>query len=122
MGGQGNQVGGFAALVGLLFIIGVIVKYIWWILGALAVIVVVVLAVVVSQVLVTQCEKAEAERSRREAQRKRRIAQIAARADRQHAWVLDGDSRGTYGEQGAKVMRYVERGNWDGLLRSIQRA
>jgi hypothetical protein len=35
-------------------------------------------------------------------------AAIAARADQQHSWVLDGDDRGVYGVDGAKLMRYVE--------------
>jgi hypothetical protein len=35
-------------------------------------------------------ERVEAER--------RRLAEIVARADRQHNWVLQGDERGVYGE------------------------
>jgi hypothetical protein len=34
-----------------------------------------------------------------EAAEARRQAAVAKRADRQHAWVMAGDERGTYGEQ-----------------------
>lgn len=33
-------------------------------------------------------------------QRRKHLATIAARADQQHAWVLAGDPRGTYGPGG----------------------
>ena len=32
---------------------------------------------------------------------RRRLAEIAARADEQHAWVMAGDERGVYGEYSA---------------------
>ena len=34
-------------------------------------------------------------------------AQIAARAEQQHNWVLQGDDRGIYGTEGATLMRYI---------------
>jgi hypothetical protein len=32
----------------------------------------------------------------------RRLVEVAARADQQHAWVLAGDPRGTYGTRGTE--------------------
>jgi hypothetical protein len=32
----------------------------------------------------------------------RRLVEVAARADQQHAWVLAGDPRGTYGTKGTE--------------------
>ena len=32
---------------------------------------------------------------------------LAARADQQHNWVLQGDDRGIYGTEGAKLMHYL---------------
>ena len=32
---------------------------------------------------------------------------LAARADQQHNWVLQGDDRGIYGAQGAELMHYL---------------
>ncbi|OCB09207.1 hypothetical protein A5717_25865 [Mycolicibacterium porcinum] len=37
-------------------------------------------------------------RRRAEAAKRARVRGLAARADQQHAWALDGDRRGTYGE------------------------
>jgi hypothetical protein len=113
MSGRGGSGGGFAAAFGLLLVVGLIIKYIWWILGALGLVVAVWLAVVIGR---------EVARHRREAEKRRRNqhARLSRQADRQHAWVLEGDARGVYGEEGAEYMRYIERNNWDGLLRKIQ--
>jgi hypothetical protein len=35
--------------------------------------------------------------------------ELAARADQQHNWVMQGDDRGTYGPQGADLMHYIEQ-------------
>jgi predicted RNA-binding protein with PUA-like domain len=35
-------------------------------------------------------------------------AQIAARADQQHNWVMQGDDRGVYGADGARLMHFIE--------------
>lgn len=40
--------------------------------------------------------------------RRQANAAIAARADQQHNWVMQGDNRGTYGPQGADLMRFIE--------------
>jgi hypothetical protein len=37
-------------------------------------------------------------RGERIAAERRRVAELAARADRQHNWVMQGDPRGTYDE------------------------
>ncbi|MBU8825415.1 hypothetical protein KL859_21400 [Mycolicibacterium goodii] len=93
----------------MLVVIGLIIKYIWWILGGLAI----VTAFFIIRALVRVHHEAVAERNRLH-------ATIARRAERQHKWVLEGDYRGIYGSEGAEFMRYVERDNWDGLLRHIQ--
>lgn len=76
-----------ASLFGILMFIALIIKLIWWILGAIAL--VVLLHVVRSQL--------RAARARAEANA-RRAVRLAARADQQHRWVLRGDQRGVYGE------------------------
>jgi hypothetical protein len=40
--------------------------------------------------------------------RQRANAAIAARADQQHNWVMQGDDRGIYGPPGAQLMRVVQ--------------
>ena len=73
-------------LLGVLLIVGFVGAYWGWILAA-----VVVAAVVVSGLhwWANECEHVE----RLEAQRRA----VAARADQQHAWTMQGDPRGTYG-------------------------
>ena len=36
-----------------------------------------------------------------------RMNELAARADQQHNWVMQGDDRGIYGPQGADLMHYI---------------
>jgi hypothetical protein len=78
---------GFGSLIGILFLVGLIIKFIWWILGATALVALFFVARSVYR----------AERARREEQAKLH-AQIAARADEQHRWILAGDGRGIYGQ------------------------
>jgi hypothetical protein len=113
MSGRGGS-GGFAAAFGLLIVVGLIIKYIWWILGALGLALAVWLSVVIGK---------EVAHHRREAAKRRRNQRnrLIAQADRQHAWALQGDPRGIYGEEGAEYMRYIERDNWDGLFRLLER-
>jgi hypothetical protein len=88
--------GGFGALLGLMLIIWVIVKLIWWILGA---------AILVGLYFVVRAIVRE---SRRRADLKAaHRAAVAARADQQHKWVLQGDDRGIYGVEGAELMHYL---------------
>lgn len=93
---QSSESGGGGAFIGVLFIVGLIVKFIWWILGALAL--VAAFFVVRALIRYLRAEIAERNRSR---------AEIASRADQQHAWVLSGDDRGTYGIEGAELMHYI---------------
>jgi len=83
---------GFAILV----IIAIIIKFFWWIVAGAAM----VGAFYLGRAMV------RASRARRAAY-DAYCGQIAARADQQHNWVLQGDDRGTYGTEGAKLMRYV---------------
>jgi beta-lactamase regulating signal transducer with metallopeptidase domain len=72
---------------GILMLIALIIRLIWWILGA-------AVLVVLIHVIRAQLRAA---RARAEADA-RRAAQIAARAEQQHRWVLRGDERGVYGD------------------------
>lgn len=88
--------GGFGALLGVTLIIAVIVKFIWWIVGAAALVGLFFLG----WAIVRWYGKHSAEYARyRE--------DLAARADQQHNWVLQGDDRGIYGVDGAKLMHYL---------------
>ncbi|UXA18820.1 hypothetical protein [Mycobacterium sp. SMC-4] len=92
--------GGFVAAFIFLVLFGVVIQYIWWILGAVA------LTGLLSWLFVwlrrqDELRDAAAERDRR------RELDLRIRADRQHRWSLIGDSRGTYGPDGAAVMRRV---------------
>ncbi|MBE1548115.1 hypothetical protein GGC64_002123 [Mycobacterium sp. OAS707] len=89
--------GGFAGAIGVLFIVGLIIKFIWWIIGA---------AVLVGLFYVIRAiVRADA---RRRAILARQMNELAARADQQHNWVLQGDDRGVYGPQGADLMHYIQ--------------
>ena len=86
---------GAAVFVSFLLIV-VIVKFIWWILGAAALVGV----FFVGRAVVRARRKRAEEYSRY-------CGAIAARADQQHNWVLQGDDRGIYGPQGAELMHYL---------------
>jgi hypothetical protein len=90
--------GGFFGLIGVLLIIGLIIKFIWWIIGAAAL---VGLCFLIRAIL-----RADARQRAIVAQR---IDELAARADQQHNWVMQGDDRGIYGSHGADLMHYIER-------------
>lgn len=92
--------GGIAALIGLLVVVvWLIIKLIWWILGAAALLALFYLA----RVLMRE------NRKRRNAIAQYRAA-IAAQADQQHQWVMQGDDRGIYGSECAPLMHYLEQG------------
>lgn len=91
---QRQSGGGLIGVIGVLFLIGLIIKYIWWILAALG--------LVLTIWIITSCVRHY--QSVEEA-RQRRATEIAARTEQQHRWVLDGDHRGIYGEEGAELMR-----------------
>jgi hypothetical protein len=91
--------GGLPAIIGLLFVIGLVVKFIWWILGALAI----VAAVYIIRAVVRNGQANATAKARTN-------AAIAARADEQHNWVLQGDDRGVYGPEAARLMHYIDGG------------
>jgi hypothetical protein len=73
-------------LIGVLFVVGLIIRY-WWLI-----------ALVVAAVILYR--RAPVWWARYQAARvveRDRLAAIIARADQQHAWVMAGDERGTYG-------------------------
>jgi len=73
-------------LVGILLVIGFVGAYFWWILTVLAL-----------AGLVYGAVRAFREIDELEAADRAADAEVVARADQQHAWVLAGDYRGTYG-------------------------
>ncbi len=95
-GRRSNSGGGFAALLGLALIIWIIVKLIWWIVGAAAL---VGLFFLVRAIVRENRRRADLKAAHR--------AAVAARADQQHNWVLRGDDRGIYGPEGAELMHYL---------------
>lgn len=74
-------------LFGVLMLIALIIKLIWSILGA-------IVLYVLFRIGRSQLRLAGA---RREAE-SRRAAEVAARAEKQHRWTLQGDDCGIYGE------------------------
>jgi hypothetical protein len=95
---SGSGGGGIVGLIVLLFIIGLIIKYIWWIIGAAA--------LVGLFYLIRAILRANA---RQRAILAQRMNELAARADQQHIWVMQGDDRGIYGPKGADLMHYIEQ-------------
>lgn len=91
-----NGGSGLGSVIGVLFLVGLIIKFIWWILGALAL----VAACYVIRAVVRHSQAAAAARNQR-------MAELAARADQQHSWVMQGDDLGTYGPDCAPLMRFV---------------
>lgn len=83
---------GFALLV----VIALIIKFFWWIVAGVAMVGVFYLGRAIVR----------ANRAARAAY-DAHCAQIAARAEQQHNWVLQGDDRGIYGTEGATLMRYI---------------
>lgn len=94
--GSSSSEGGGAAVFVLFLAIWFVVKFIWWIVGALA--------LTAGFYLVRAILRAE---QARRAAFAAYCAEIAARADEQHEWVLRGDDRGTYGPMGAALMRQI---------------
>ncbi len=89
---EGGSGAGFAILV----VIALIIKFFWWIVAAAAV----VGAFYLGRAILRASDV-------RRAARDAYCARVAARADQQHSWVLQGDDRGVYGTEGAMLMRYV---------------
>lgn len=93
--------GEFVGVLGVLFLIGLIVKYIWWIVGAA------VIGVGVGIYYASRAAIRRAEEQQRLAER--REEELRLRADRQRRWTLLGDSRAVYGEDGEAPTRAVSR-------------
>jgi len=83
-------------LLGLLLLLAIIIKFIWWIVGAAALIGL----FFIGRAIVRWYSK-------RSAAYARYWDGLAARADQQHNWVLQGDDRGIYGIEGAQLMHYL---------------
>ena len=94
--GSSSTAGAFLVV---LLVIGLVIKFIWWIIGA--------------AVLVTAFYIARAiwrsQRARQDALARSR-AELVARADQHLNWVMQGDDRGIYGPDGAKLMHYIFSG------------
>ena len=81
-------------LLGLLFLMALVFKFWPWILGAAVLWLLIKFGLPVGQRAIREMrEETQAEHERVA----RRNAELAARADLQHAWVLEGDPRGIYG-------------------------
>lgn len=81
-----------------MLIIGLVIKFIWWILGAAALVALFFLARAIARWYAT-----------RSAEYARYWDGLSARADQQHNWVLRGDDRGIYGVEGARLMDQLSR-------------
>lgn len=92
--------GGFLAVVGWLLILGVIVEFFWWLAAAVAGVAALVGLFFAGRALLREMDR------RRELAEEREFA-LRRQADRQHRWLLSGDSRGLYGSEGASAMRAV---------------
>jgi hypothetical protein len=97
-GTQPSDGSAFAAIVVLLLVVGFIIKYIWWIVGAAA-----VAGVAYGGWVVVR--KAEERRALEAELAEEREFELQRRAERQRRWMLTGDSRAIYGEDGAAAMR-----------------
>ncbi|HTZ16256.1 MAG TPA: hypothetical protein VMC78_22015 [Mycobacterium sp.] len=87
MSSQRRSGGGLGAACVLLIFIGAIVKFWVWIAAVLGGLMVFGLLLWLTSYL-----------ERRADTKYEKRAELVARADQQHAWVLAGDERGTYGE------------------------
>lgn len=94
-------------MLGLALIIWIIIKLIWLIAGAAAVVGLFFLVRVIVREARRRADLRAADR-----------AAVRFRADQQHRWVLRGDDRGIYGVEGAQLMHYLypERGRVRRLL------
>jgi hypothetical protein len=88
--------GGLGGLLGVLFLIAMVIKFIWWILTAVLLVGLFFLGRAVARWY-----------SKRSAEYARYWDALAARVDEQHSWVLQGDDRGIYGSEGATLMHVL---------------
>ena len=90
--GSSSTAGAFLVI---LLVIGLVIKFIWWIIGAAVLVTAFCIARYMAQPASTAgCARAE----------------LVARADQQHEWVMQGDDRGIYGPEGAPLMHFIESG------------
>ena len=78
-------------------------------LAGLIALVVTVWVVIVGSVCVAVAVRMVDRRAERIEARRRRLAELAARADEQNRLLMQGDERGVYGTEGAKLMHYLYR-------------
>jgi hypothetical protein len=74
-------------LIGTLLLVGFMLKY-WWLIALVA----------AAVILYRRAPGWWAAHQASVAAEDERLAEVAARADQQHAWVLAGDPRGAYGD------------------------
>lgn len=106
--------GGFVGVLGVLFLLGMIVKYIWWIVGAAALIGLSVGIYYASRAAIQRAEERQRLAERRE-------DELRIRAERQRRWTLLGDSRAVYGKDGEAPTRAVAQPPADDDDRPIAR-
>ncbi|MEW5812504.1 MAG: hypothetical protein AB1925_24025 [Actinomycetota bacterium] len=92
--------GGIAGVLGTLFVLGLIVKYIWFVVAAL-----VVAAVAAGVYYASRAALRRADEQRRLAER--REQELFMRAERQRRWTMLDDSRAIYGPDGDAPTRAV---------------
>ena len=96
MSKSSSDEGGGAIFVALMVVLWLVVTFFWWIVAALC--------VVAAFFGVRALLRAEHQARQRYAAY---CAEVCARADQQHRWVMRGDDRGIYGPEGAKLMRAI---------------
>jgi hypothetical protein len=96
-------------LILLLIVVGLIIEFFWWIVGIVA----------VFALLHLMGWLIRENRKRRDAIARCHAA-VAARADEQHRWVLEGDDRGIFGSDGAPLMHYIEQGRTQDMSTTTQ--
>ena len=96
MARRNDDSGAGAAIFGLILLVWFVTTFFWWIVAAVTAIAGFYLA----RAIVRWNREQRALNAAW-------CAQVAARADQQHNWVLQGDERGIYGPEGAGLMRYI---------------
>jgi nitrate/nitrite transporter NarK len=88
----------FMQFICTLLVVGFVLAY-WWVIA----LIIGVVALICGVIVAWHTYESSAERLAK------RDAAVAARADQQHRWVMEGDPRGTYGPAGAVLMRGIGR-------------
>lgn len=90
----------FAAIFVLVLVVGFIIKYIWWIVGAAALVGLFFVGRAVAQ-KIEERRELEAELAAE------REFDLRRRTERQHRWMITGDSRAIYGPEGEAATQAV---------------